>query len=83
LSNELLNLQKELREKTAKMNSMQTQLDHTEASLNTLRENHSKLIEQSTILSDAFKEEKRRSLQLEHEFKNINVNKTSLKEVIQ
>ena len=76
-----MNLQKELREKTAKMNTLQSQLDHTEATLNTLRDNHSKLIEQSTILTDAFKEEKRKSLQLEHELKNIGVNKTAIKEV--
>ena len=56
LSNELLAMQKELREKVAKINGLQGQLDHTEATLNTLRENHTKLIEQSTLLSDAFKE---------------------------
>lgn len=78
---ELLNLQKDLRERIAKVNSLQSSLDHAEASLASLRDNHTNLITQTTLLNSALKDERKKVLQLEQQLKSSGSNAASYREL--
>lgn len=50
LQNQLLDLQKELRDKSAKLSNAQKNADTAEAMLAAVKENHTALLEQTTLL---------------------------------
>jgi chromosome segregation ATPase len=52
----MVNLQKELRDKHTKLNSAQNALEQMEAAHRAIKENHSSLLEQTSLLNSALKE---------------------------
>ena len=74
-------LRSELRDKNTRLSILQANQQQNDLTLAAVKENHTKLLEQTEKLNNLLREEKRRAMQLESELSTAQLATSTLKEL--